>query len=154
MERVHLFPGVMPSAGILPALENLAGSGDSDIEGNLCGREAFKTARSAVNLIAVSSVERLEQALAAVEGDYATRNTEHVIVVGMKTARFLLTIDRHRGWLPHLTLERFAHTVRRLNSVCSDNRAVITIGRELLADLKSWLSAKPAKAVSQKEPHA
>lgn len=148
-DRVHLFAGIPPDNGFVEALESFA-SVDGELQGLVCGRDAYKTARSCINLVAVNSVERLERTVAVIKGgNYASVRSRALI--GLRVARLLLSIDRHRGWLPQLTLERFLHVIVDLGKYCSGDPVVRRIGPELAADLRAWLSAKPAARVASQE---
>lgn len=148
--RLHLFQGIEPEEGIGDALGRLAAL-DGEITGKVADKEAFKVARSVTSLIAVEVANRLERGLASVQAGVVSDAGRSAVFSGMKLARLLLSLDRKRNWFPQLTLERWAHTLRQLNSVCSADRGVITQGPELLSDLRSWLQAKPPKPTSQDE---
>lgn len=150
--RLHLFQGVRPEEGIVESLEKLA-SVDGELEGEVAGKESFKVARSVTSLIAVEVATRLEHGLANVVAGAVTQQGRTDLFRGLKLARLLLSIDRKRNWYPQLTLERWVHALRQLNSVCSNDQGVLTIGPELLADIRSWLQAKPAKPTSHEREH-
>jgi hypothetical protein len=154
--RLHLFQGVEPDGGIVEALEHLAAL-DGEIVGQVSGKEAFKVARSVTGLIAVEVADRLERGVANVQAGAVDQQSRNDVFSALKLARLLLSIDRKRNWFPQLTLERWVHALRRLSSVCSNDRKVVTIGSDLLVDIRSWLQAKPAKPTShepeEKEHH-
>lgn len=134
----------------MEALEKLAAL-DGDLAGTVMGKEAYKVARSVTGLIAVEVATRLELGLANVQAGEVTQPFRNHVFSALRLARLLLSIDRKRNWFPQLTLERWVFALRRLNCVCSDDPKVITIGPDLLADIRSWLQAKPAKPTSHEE---
>lgn len=143
--RLHLFQGITPEPGIFLALNSLAAI-EGEITGSVLGKEAFKTARSVTSLLAVEIATRLEQGVASATDEFLSDSqARERLLSAMRMARVLLSIDRKRNWFPQLTLERWIHALRRLNSVCSSDHKVLTIGPDLLADIRSWLQAKPAK---------
>lgn len=148
--RLHLFEGITPEPGIFEAVEKLAAI-DGEIIGSLSGKWAFKTARSVTSLMGAEIATRLDQGAVAVKAGAVDQQLNGRVLSSLKMARLLLSIDRKRNWLPQLTLERWIHALRQLNSVCSADSKVLTIGPDLLADIRTWLQAKPAKPTSQKE---
>ena len=143
-DRVHLFEGIGSGGDIVASLGTLA-TMEGPLVGQLCGRETFKVARTVVNVIAVACTAQLESNIGLFV-DNGFRKEK--VADGLRVVRLLLSIDRNRHWIAHITFYRLIHAINRLLKKSETFNAT---GPDLLADLRSWVAVKPQKAASQKD---